>query len=116
MSIPRSIGVAVVVAVALAASPLAAQQAKTATWEGFYAGVNVGGLWRSTNASIGENNTGGGFNGNGAGFIGGAQAGYNYLLGPVLVGGEIDFQGSTLTQTINGGAGPSFIGATSAIP
>ncbi len=116
MSIQRSIGVAVLAATALAASPLSAQQASTAKWEGFYAGINAGGLWRTTNASIGENNTGGGFNGSGGGFVGGAQAGYNYLLGPVLVGGEIDFQGSTLTQSINGGAGPSLIGATSAIP
>jgi len=116
MSIQRSIGVAVLAATALAASPLSAQQASNSKWEGFYAGINAGGLWRTTNASIGENNTGGGFNGSGGGFVGGAQAGYNYLLGPVLVGGEIDFQGSTLTQSINGGAGPSLIGATSAIP
>ena len=54
--------------------------------------------------------------GSGSGFVGGAQGGYNFLLGPALVGGEVDFQGSTLTQSINGGAGPSFIGATSAIP
>jgi outer membrane immunogenic protein len=116
MSMQKSIAIAVAVASALAASPLAAQQANNSKWEGFYAGLNAGGLWRNTNASIGENNTGGGFNGNGSGFVGGAQGGYNYLLGSVLVGGEVDFQGSTLTQNISGGAGPSFIGATSAIP
>jgi outer membrane immunogenic protein len=116
MSIRNSIGVAAVVAAALAAPPLAAQQASNSKWEGFYAGLNAGGLWQTTNTSITENNTFGGFNGQGGGFIGGAQAGYNYLVGPVLLGGEIDFQGSTLTQSISGGAGPSFIGATSAIP
>jgi outer membrane immunogenic protein len=115
MTIQKSIGVIVAAAAALVATPLAAQQANS-KWEGFYAGVNAGGLWQSTSASISENNTGGGFSGNGSGFIGGVQAGYNYLLGPVLLGGEIDFQGSTLTSSINGGAGPSFIGATSAIP
>jgi outer membrane immunogenic protein len=116
MTMQKSIAVAIAAAVAWTASPLAAQQANNSKWEGFYAGLNAGGLWRNTNASIGENNTGGGFTGNGSGFVGGAQAGYNYLLGSVLVGGEIDFQGSTLTQSINGGAGPSLIGATSAIP
>jgi outer membrane immunogenic protein len=116
MRIRSSIGVAAVAAAALAAPPLAAQQASNSKWEGFYAGLNAGGLWQTTNTSITENNTFGGFNGQGGGFIGGAQAGYNYLVGPVLLGGEIDFQGSTLTQSISGGAGPSFIGATSAIP
>jgi len=116
MRIRKSIGVAVAAAALLAASPLAAQQANTPKWEGFYAGVNAGGLWQNINASIGENNTVGGFNGNGGGFIGGAQAGYNYLVGPALLGAEIDFQGSTLTSSVTGGAGPSFIGATSAIP
>ena len=116
MSVKKPIVIAIAASAALAASPLAAQQVSSTKWEGFYAGLNAGGLWRNTDASIGENNTGGGFNGNGSGFVGGAQAGYNYLLGPALLGAEIDFQGSTLTQSISGGAGPSFIGATSAIP
>ena len=116
MSIQKSIAIAATAAAALAASPLAAQQANNSKWEGFYAGINAGGLWRNTDASIGENNTGGGFTGSGGGFVGGAQGGYNYLLGPALLGAEVDFQGSTLTQSINGGAGPSFIGATSASP
>ena len=116
MRIRSSIGVAAVAAAALAAPPLAAQQASNSKWQGFYAGLNAGGLWQTTNTSITENNTFGGFNGQGGGFIGGAQAGYNYLVGPVLLGGEVDFQGSTLTQSISGGAGPSLIGATSAIP
>jgi outer membrane immunogenic protein len=116
MRIRTSIGVAAAAAAVLAASPLAAQQSNTARWEGFYAGVNAGGLWQTTNASIVENNTLGGFNGQGGGFVGGAQAGYNYLVGPALLGAEIDFQGSTLTSSLSGGAGPSFISATSAIP
>jgi outer membrane immunogenic protein len=69
------------------------------TWEGPYAGSTLGGLWSSTSAAIGENNTGGGFSGSGGGFIGGAQAGYNWMLGQVVLGGEIDFQGSTETST-----------------
>ena len=116
MCIRKTIGVAVAAAAALAAPPLAAQQANNSKWEGFYAGLNAGGLWETTNASITQNNAFGGFNGQGGGFVGGGQAGYNYLVGPMLLGGEVDFQGSTLTQSISGGSGPSFIGATSAIP
>src|SRR4051794_40582762 len=77
-----SIGIRVPAAAALMAMPLAAQQAANSKWEGFYAGLNAGGLWSATSASMGENNTGGGFFGQGGGFVGGAQAGYNYLLGP----------------------------------
>lgn len=107
-------------AAALLAMPLAANaqsgvQANN-RWEGFYAGLNAGGIWRNTSATIGENNAVGGFNGNGSGFMGGAQAGYNYLLGPVLLGAEVDFQGSTETTNVTGGAGPGFLSATSAIP
>jgi outer membrane immunogenic protein len=101
---------------ALLALPLAANAQSVSEWQGPYAGLNVGGLWGSTSATIGENNTVGGFNGSGGGFVGGAQAGYNWMVGPVLLGGEMDFQGSTETQNLLGGAGGSTITATSAIP
>ena len=113
-----SIAAAAAILAATTAIPFAAQAQGNGTdqWSGFYAGLNAGGLWSSTSASIVENNTGGGFNGTSSGFVGGAQAGYNYLLGPVLLGGEIDFQGSTMTGGVTGGAGPSFISATQSIP
>ena len=113
-----SIAAAAAILAATTAIPFAAQAQGNGTdqWSGFYAGLNAGGLWSSTSASIVENNTGGGFNGTSSGFVGGAQAGYNYLIGPVLLGGEIDFQGSTLTGGVTGGAGPSFISATQSIP
>jgi opacity protein-like surface antigen len=79
-----SIALSTIVAATMAL-PLAAQAQTNSQWEGFYAGLNAGGLWSSTSASIVENNTGGGFNGTGSGFVGGAQAGYNYLFGPVLL-------------------------------
>ena len=113
-----SIAAAAAILAATTAIPFAAQAQGNGTdqWSGFYAGLNAGGLWSSTSASIVENNTGGGFNGTSSGFVGGAQAGYNYLLGPVLLGGEIDFQGSTMSSGLSGGAGPSFISATQSIP
>jgi len=98
------------------ALPLTAQAQGNNQWDGFYAGLNVGGLWSSTAATITESNIGGGFNGTGSGFVGGAQAGYNYLVGPVLLGGEIDFQGSTMSSSLSGGTSMSTIGATATLP
>jgi outer membrane immunogenic protein len=112
----NSIAALVAILAATTAIPFAAQAQGNDQWTGFYAGLNAGGLWNSTSASIVENNTGGGFNGTGGGFVGGVQGGYNYLIGPVLLGGEIDFQGSTLTGGVTGGTGSSFINATESIP
>src|SRR4051812_35032799 len=103
-------------AAAILALPLAAQAQSNSIWEGPYAGINAGGLFSSTTATIGENNTVGSLSGSGSGFMGGAQAGYNWMLGPVMLGGEIDFQGSTETTNLFGGAGNSQIAATSALP
>src|ERR1041384_7680005 len=108
----RRTSIALAAILATMTLPLGAEAQTNSQWEGFYAGLNAGGLWSSTSASIVENNTGGGFNGTGSGFVGGAQAGYNYLLGPVLLGAEVDFQGSTMTGGVTGGAGPAFISAT----
>jgi len=114
MTICKSIGISIGAA-ALMISPVAAQSTNS-KWEGFYAGLTAGGLWQSTSASIGLNNTGGALSGTGNGWAGGAEAGYNFLAGPVLLGGEIDFQGSTLTSNINGGAGASTINAVATTP
>jgi len=38
-------------------------------------------------------------------FGGGAQVSYNRIVGPLLVGPEADFQGSTTISKINGGEG-----------
>jgi outer membrane immunogenic protein len=109
--------IALAAALAFASAvPVAAQAQSNTTWDGFYAGINVGGLWSSTAASITESNIGGGFNGAGSGFVGGAQAGYNYLLGPVLLGGEIDFQGTTLNTNVTGGTSMSQINANQTLP
>jgi outer membrane immunogenic protein len=115
MSKRKSITLAAAVVAAMAL-PLAAQAQSNTTWDGFYAGINGGGLWGSTATSITENGTGGGFNGSGSGFVGGVQAGYNYLFGAVLLGAEADFQGSTMSSGLSGGAGPSAINATATMP
>ncbi|HEY6981301.1 outer membrane beta-barrel protein [Reyranella sp.] len=116
MKLRTSIAIAAVAAAASAAPLVAEAQPANPYWEGLYAGLNAGGLWNQTSAAITENGTLGGFTGTGSGFVGGVQAGYNYLLGPVLLGGEIDFQGSTQTSNVAGGAGPSTIAAQEAVP
>lgn len=94
-----------IAAVVTAAAPVAAQQQPpSASWSGFYAGLNAGGLFGNT--SVPPNGGFSGASGNGGGFAGGAQAGYNYLLGPVILGGEVDFQGSTYAAGLSGGPGP----------
>jgi outer membrane immunogenic protein len=115
MSLRTSIGVAFAAATVMAASPLAAQQVNPA-WNGPYAGLNLGGMWGDTSSSIRMNNTGGNLFGNGAGLLGGAQVGYNHSVGPVVLGAEIDFQGSTYNAGVVGSAGPSAISATERMP
>ena len=71
------------------------------TWNGVYAGANIGGGW---GAGSGNSNywdlfglNGGVTNNLGGGVIGGLQVGYNYSLTPLfLVGLETDFQGTSL--------------------
>ncbi len=113
------------------------------TWNGFYAGLNIGGGW---NANSGRNLTSAYWDptfafasnlapngqtnlfflpnnnqsGNAGGVIGGLQLGYNFQFNPsIVVGVETDFQGSSLS-----GQGPSnyafypspFAGGQSLIP
>jgi outer membrane immunogenic protein len=52
-------------------------------WTGFYGGVNLGGDWRASGADA-------------SGVIGGAQVGYNWQFGSLVLGGETDIQGTSL--------------------
>ncbi len=79
------------------------------TWNGVYAGANIGGGW---GAGSGNSNywdvfglNGGVTNNLGGGVLGGLQVGYNYSLTPLfLVGLETDFQGTSMPAfTGNGG-------------
>ena len=86
-------------------------------WRGFYAGVNLGGLWdaksgqaataayydpkRPFGAPVGVNPNlaylPGGANGAAGGALGGGQVGYNYQLGAVLLGAEADIATTSVT-------------------
>jgi outer membrane immunogenic protein len=73
------------------------------SWSGLYLGVNAG----YSGATLGETLSGGGVSGSGSasisGGIGGAQIGYNYQLGAMVMGFEADFDGSTETKSIAAG-------------
>jgi outer membrane immunogenic protein len=64
----------------------------TASWTGFYAGVNVGGGWGSNDVTGGAISTTVKPNG----VLGGGQVGYNWQTGGLLFGVEADIQGAGL--------------------
>jgi outer membrane immunogenic protein len=86
------------------------------SWTGFYIGGNAG--WNRTTGS-GTFNTPLGadpFTVSGSnGFLGGAQAGYNWQVGSFVLGGETDFQGATGSGTLGAIAGPT-VSATAKMP
>lgn len=68
-------------------------------WTGFYAGLNIGGGWGRTNDPVffvggGVVNAQGTPSSHPDGVIGGAQLGYNWQTGSVVLGVETDIQGS----------------------
>ena len=83
------------------------------TWTGFYVGVNAGGIAPSggRGASLLDTNPAtsgflsadfpGGLGSQSVGFLGGGQAGYNWQTGAFVLGVETDFDGSTLSKSIN---------------
>jgi opacity protein-like surface antigen len=63
-------------------------------WSGPYVGVNFGGAWTNSSLNLPGNNIYGGL----SEFIGGVQAGYNFLVGNVLFGLEGDFDGTSFNH------------------
>jgi outer membrane immunogenic protein len=65
------------------------------SWTGFYVGAHLGGAWSSANwtdpvSGLGDNPTS-------SGIIGGGQLGFNYQVGPWVLGLEGDFSGTSLS-------------------
>jgi outer membrane immunogenic protein len=84
-------------------------------WTGFYVGLNAGYGWGNPNSHLGEGPTPSGFGGaapllpadynpGSRGFIGGAQAGYNYQINTVVVGVETDIQFGSINGTMTTGS------------
>jgi outer membrane immunogenic protein len=81
------------------------------SWTGFYIGGNVG--WDRTTGSGTFNSLLGAdpfTTSGGNGFLGGAEAGYNWQVGSFVLGGETDFQGATGNGPISATAGPTVSG------
>ena len=75
-----------------------AVQAQQIDWTGAYVGVNAGYAGGKAKLSGGQGNIGA----TGSGFIGGAQAGYNFQSGQVVYGAETDIQYSDVKAEISG--------------
>jgi opacity protein-like surface antigen len=70
-------------------------------WSGFYIGLNAGGAFGPTTASV--SGGGGSASVNEPGFIGGGQVGANLQTGPVVWGFEADYDASTQSQSLPAG-------------
>jgi outer membrane immunogenic protein len=67
-----------------------------ATWTGLYGGIHLGGVWQNaTTAYEVPGDPGLGSKGNGSGFIGGGQIGYNWQMGNMVWGLEATISGLT---------------------
>jgi outer membrane immunogenic protein len=77
------------------------------SWSGFYLGGNAGWGWTNASGTFTSTTGGGTFSGSGNGFLGGAQAGYNWQTGPFVIGAEADFQGTTASGSVNATTGPT---------
>jgi outer membrane immunogenic protein len=87
------------------ASPAMFSPAPIATWTGFYVGLNGGGGWGTSNHTL--TITGGGAGGssgdfNVSGGLFGGTIGYNYQMGPWVMGGEADLDWANIrgSQTL----------------
>jgi outer membrane immunogenic protein len=101
-----SLAIAAVVLVGAGATPAFSQEAPL--WQGFYIGANAGGAWgdQKVSASVEPGNgtapisaidaaaisRASADKGNKGGFTGGVQGGYNYMMGPWLLGLEADWE------------------------
>jgi outer membrane immunogenic protein len=80
------------------------------SWTGFYVGANAGWGWANTTGSFTSTAGTGTFSASGNGFVGGGQAGYNWQTGPLVLGVEADFQGTSANGTFSTPTGPAISG------
>jgi outer membrane immunogenic protein len=87
------------------------------SWTGFYAGANLGYGWGKGDGDITINGVGSGpLSGDGNGFLGGVQFGYNWQASSVVFGAETDLQISTVKADIIGSPGASSLTAEAKEP
>ena len=71
--------------------------AQTINWSGFYVGGDLGyggSRFKSTISQPGEDKTA-------KGFVGGVHAGYNWQMGSLVLGGEVDFSATGISTNIS---------------
>jgi opacity protein-like surface antigen len=66
-------------------------------WSGFYVGANLGGAWNDT--TLNDSFTGFQIGNSSSGVIGGGQLGYNWQSGPLMLGAEWMFDGTSLSAS-----------------
>lgn len=87
------------------------------SWAGPYIGANLGYGWGEGEGRIGINGVGSGpMSGEGDGFLGGVQAGYNAQLGSFIVGAETDIQYSPGKGDVTGSPGTARLTAETKEP
>lgn len=80
------------------------------SWTGFYIGGNAGWSWTQYAETIATSAASGSASGNGKGFVGGGQIGFNWqVIQPLVIGAEADLQGTTSRGSIRGSVGPALI-------
>ena len=93
------VGVLAVTKLASAADLSPPPPPATYNWTGLYIGLNAG----YASATVANTVAGGGLDGSGSvsipGGIGGAQIGYNYQIGPLVLAFEADFDGTMATKS-----------------
>jgi outer membrane immunogenic protein len=77
------------------------------TWTGFYVGVNAGYGWNNNDVSVTIPTVGTFTSDDEGGFVGGAQVGYNYQMGSLVLGIEADLQYADLGGEV---VIPGFVG------
>jgi outer membrane immunogenic protein len=108
-------GTAAAIAADLAPPPVIVPTTQVFSWTGFYIGGNAGYGWTNASGTLTTTTGQENFSATGNGFLGGAQAGYNWQIGPAVLGAEVDFQGTTANGTFSAPAGPA-ISATDKLP
>ena len=81
------------------------------SWNGFYIGGDLGGVW--ANGNVTDNLFGLSASASRSGFIGGGEVGYNYQVNNVVFGIEGNFDWTSLSATGNGAVIPA-VGALQA--
>lgn len=83
------------------------------TWTGYYIGGHVGGVWSTIDFTDVTSVPNMPFNNDTSAFFGGGQAGFNYQLGNLVIGPEVDVGGMGLSHTVTEVNGLGAVGSVS---